>query len=118
MHIDFLRAISQGENLEIVEDRLLFLLKHRYDAAREQIRNDRRDAELILDGWSQPEDTIAHQYAAAVLQDADNLEKHKDEQTRRREATRQAAEEAWLADKKASGLRTTERRPIRDNAEN
>lgn len=118
MHIDFMRAISQGEDLEVVEDRLLFMLQARYNTARDQIRKDRKDADLILDGWNQPEDTIAHAYAAAVLQDADNLEKHKDEQTRRKEAARQAAEDAWLADKKASGLRTTERRLIRDNAEN
>lgn len=118
MHSDFLRAISQGEDLDIVEDRLVFLLQRRYELARDQIRQDRRDAGLILDGWNQPEETIAHQYAAAVLQDADNIEKAKDEQTRRKEANRQAAEEAWLKKKQDAfgGTNTAERRLSR-NAE-
>lgn len=92
----FYRALLYNENLDGVARREKELLKSRFEKTKEMIDEDLVSARQIAAALKCEPNSNAYKLAKAFLEDAEDKEKQKADDLRRRERIRQEAEEAYM----------------------
>lgn len=96
MYADYVTALAEDENLDLVKGRLIERINYWHKYSLQEIDKDYEDARRIRAGLDMPKDSMSYKISSAFIEDAKQEENKKSEKEKREERIRRAAEEKYL----------------------